>query len=43
VYWKIISTSLKQGGLGIINLKLMNKALLCKWLWKYHNLERKGL
>jgi hypothetical protein len=28
--WKNICTSFNQGGLGIINLKLMNKPLLCK-------------
>jgi hypothetical protein len=27
----------------VLQLKLMNKALLCKWLWKYHNSEHKGL
>jgi hypothetical protein len=43
VSWKQICTSYEQGGLDIINLKLMNKALLCKWLWKYHNSEHKGL
>jgi hypothetical protein len=26
-----------------MNLKLMNKALLCKWLWTYFNNEIKGL
>jgi hypothetical protein len=30
VSWKTISTSIEQGELGIINLKLMNKTLLCK-------------
>jgi hypothetical protein len=32
VSWKQICTSLEQGGLGVINLKIMNKTLLCKWL-----------
>lgn len=28
-----------MGGLGIQNLKLMNKALLCKWWWKIFSTE----
>jgi hypothetical protein len=28
ISWKHICTSIDQGGLGVINLKLMNKALL---------------
>jgi hypothetical protein len=32
ISWKHICNPQDQGGLGVINLKLMNKALLCKWL-----------
>jgi hypothetical protein len=32
VSWKVICTSFEQGGLGILNLKIMNKALFVKWL-----------
>lgn len=28
-----------MGGLGIQNLSLVNKALLCKWWWKLYNIE----
>jgi hypothetical protein len=26
-----------------MNLKIMNKALLCKWFWRYNNCEVEGL
>jgi hypothetical protein len=32
VAWKVVCNAYDQGGLGILNLKFMNKALLCKWL-----------
>ncbi|KAL7195827.1 hypothetical protein ACSBR1_035959 [Camellia fascicularis] len=35
VKWKEITTSKKQGGLGIVNLKEMNSSLLLKWWWRY--------
>ena len=33
VSWDQVCKSKDQGGLGVINLKNMNSALLCKWLW----------
>jgi hypothetical protein len=43
VSWKIICTNIEQGGLGVLNLKSMNKALLSKWLWRYYNPDEYGL
>jgi hypothetical protein len=43
VAWKSVCRSYNQDGLGIINLKLMNKVLLCKWLWRLNNPMEKGL
>jgi hypothetical protein len=43
VRWKVLCTSFEQGGLGILNLKTMNKALLVKWLWRFHNIQEKYL
>ena len=31
VKWSIVCTSQKKGGLGIRNLDILNKALICKW------------
>jgi hypothetical protein len=39
VAWKIVCNNFEQEGLGIINLKLMNRALL----WRYYNDNEKGL
>lgn len=35
VKWKKVLWGKKQGGLGVRNLKLQNKALRLKWLWRY--------
>ena len=34
VKWQAVCRPKTQGGLGIINSKLMNIALMCKWIWK---------
>ena len=37
VRWNLICLDKKKGGLGVRNLALMNKALLCKWNLQYAN------
>ena len=37
VRWEKICQSRDSGGLGVLNLRKMNQALLGKWLWKYFN------
>jgi hypothetical protein len=32
--WEMVSRPKDQGGLGIINTRLMNDCLLVKWIWK---------
>jgi hypothetical protein len=34
---KIVYKNKAQGGLGLLNLKIMNKALLMKWLVKFND------
>lgn len=34
--WDMVTRSKDQGGLGIINTRLMNDCLLVKWIWKIH-------
>ncbi|KAG2682775.1 hypothetical protein I3843_10G000300 [Carya illinoinensis] len=36
VGWKKVCQPIDCGGLGIKNLSLFNRALLGKWLWRYH-------
>lgn len=37
VQWPIICLPKEQGGLGVLDLDIMNKALLDKWLWNLEN------
>jgi hypothetical protein len=37
VSWDVVCLPKDQGGLGILNLDLMNISLLAKWLWKLFN------
>ena len=37
VKWEKVCQPTDQGGLGIVDLKVMNISLLCKWLWKIEN------
>ena len=37
VNWQVVCLPKDQGGLGILDLELMNIALLAKWLWKLFN------
>jgi hypothetical protein len=34
VKWEIVCMPQDQGGLGVVDLRVMNFCLLCKWLWK---------
>ena len=42
VNWKIVCTEKKKGGLGLRRFFNLNKALLCKWCWRFTN-ERNSL
>ncbi|CAN1223225.1 Putative ribonuclease H protein At1g65750 [Linum perenne] len=35
VRWEMVKASLQNGGLGILDLRLMNEALLGKWVWRF--------
>ncbi|CAN0887261.1 Putative ribonuclease H protein At1g65750 [Linum grandiflorum] len=35
VRWDLVKTEKSRGGLGVLDLDLMNKALLSKWAWRY--------
>lgn len=39
VNWNALCMPKDCGGLGILDLNVMNKSLLCKWLWKLENSE----
>ena len=42
VNWKTVCLEKSRGGLGVRSLSKMNKALLCKWCWRFAN-ERDSL
>ena len=37
VNWKTVCSKKNKGGLGVRNLSKLNKALLCKWCWRFAN------
>jgi hypothetical protein len=37
--WESVCSPKNQGGLGVLNLELMNDSLLSKWLWNIENLK----
>ena len=37
VNWKTVYTKKKKGDLGVRSLSLLNKALRCKWRWRFAN------
>lgn len=40
VKWPIVQQHRRNGGLGVRNLKVHNKSLLSKWLWRYNQEEQ---
>ena len=42
VNWKTVCLEKSRGGLGVRGLSVMNRALLCKWCWRFAN-ERDSL
>lgn len=36
VNWQVVLKEKKDGGLGVRNLKLHNKGMLFKWIWRYN-------
>ena len=42
INWKTVCTEKKKGGLGLRRFSTLNKALLCKWCWRFAN-ERDSL
>ena len=37
VKWSTVCTYKKKGGLSVRSLSKLNKALLCKWNWRFSN------
>ena len=37
VNWKTVCTEKKKGGLGLRRFSILNKALMCKWCWRFAN------
>jgi hypothetical protein len=37
VNWEIVCQPLDQGGLGVVDLEVMNICLISKWFWKIEN------
>lgn len=37
VKWEEVCRPKEMGGLGVIDLDIMNVCLLCKWIWKLEN------
>lgn len=37
VSWQLVCSPRCEGGLGLHNLKIWNRALLCKWIWDFHS------
>ena len=40
VHWNIINLPTEKGGLGLLSIRKKNKALLAKWIWRYHHEEK---
>lgn len=39
INWEAVTTPVKWGGFGVIDLRLQNRALLMQWQWKLHQNE----
>ena len=40
VWWGLVCLDKSKGGLGVKCLSTLNKALLCKWSWRFVNERR---
>jgi hypothetical protein len=43
VNWQYICHPKSQGGLGVINIKAMNIALMAQWIWRIHSEQNSDL
>jgi hypothetical protein len=43
VAWNIVCKSKMQGGLGVIDLTVMNQSFLAKWLYRFQDSQVQGL
>jgi hypothetical protein len=43
VAWPIVYKSQMHGGLGVLDLELMNTSLLAKWYFRFHNSQEQGI
>ena len=37
VKWSTVCANKRNGGLGVRDLSMLNRALLCKWIWRFAN------
>ena len=37
VKWSTVCADKRNGGLGVRDLSILNRALLCKWIWRFAN------
>ena len=37
VMWSMVCANKMNGGLGVRDLSILNRALLCKWIWHFAN------
>lgn len=41
--WESVTTPKDYGWLGILNTRIMNVALLCKWIWRIYDSDENDL
>jgi hypothetical protein len=39
IRWSAICRPKEQGGLGIVNTRILNECMLVKWIWKLYSQE----